>query len=75
MASSTGILDFAVEGENDYYTWRGAEKSDWEIEDVDRVENADEDRFVIYPKGDYFVCEIEADRDENNSGPVYCYCE
>ena len=75
LASGTGTLDFAVEGERDYYTWRGSEEADWEVEDVARVENADEDRFVIYPEGEYFVCEIEADDEENNVGPVRCYCE
>jgi hypothetical protein len=75
LASSTGILDFAVEGENEYYTWRGSEEADWEVEDVDRVENADEDRFIVYPEEDYFVCNIEADREENNLGSVYCYCQ
>jgi hypothetical protein len=75
LASGTGTLDFAVEDENDYYTWRGSEEADWEVKDVARVENADEDRFVIYPEGEYFVCEIEADGEENNSGPVRCYCE
>ena len=75
LASGTGTLDFAVEGEDDYYTWRGSEEADWEVEDVARVENADEDRFVIYPEGEYFVCEIEADGEENNVGPVRCYCE
>jgi len=75
LASGTGILDFAVEGENDYYTWRGSEEADWEVENVGQVENADEDRFVIYPKGGYFVCEIDADGEENNDGSVRCYCE
>jgi len=75
LASGAGTLDFAVKGENDYYTWRGSEEADWEVEDAARVENADEDRFVIYPEGEYFVCEIEADGEENNVGPVRCYCE
>lgn len=75
LASGTGTLDFAVKGENDYYTWRGSEEADWKVEEVARVENADEDRFVIYPEEEYFVCEIEADSEENNVGPVRCYCE
>ena len=75
LASGTGTLDFAVKGENDYYTWRGSEEADWEVEDVARVENADEDRSVIYPEGEYFVCEIDADGEENNVGPVRCFCE
>jgi hypothetical protein len=28
LASSTGILDFAVEGENEYHTWSGSEEAD-----------------------------------------------
>jgi hypothetical protein len=75
LASGTGTLDFAVEGENDYYTWRGSEEGAWEVEDVARLENTEEDRVVIYPEEDYFVCEIEADGEKNNTGPVYCYCE
>jgi hypothetical protein len=75
LGSGNGILDFAVEGEKDYYTWRGSEEADWEVEDVAEVENAGEDRFVIYPEGEYFVCEIEADGEENNVGPVRCFCK
>jgi hypothetical protein len=75
LASGTGTLDFAVEGENQYYTWRGTEEADWSVEDVKRIENSEEDRFIIYPEEDYFTCEIEAETDENNTGPVNCYCE
>jgi len=75
LASGTGTLNFAVEGENNYYTWRGSEEADWQIEDVDRVENTDEDLFVTYPEGKYFVCEIEANGEENNNGPVRCYSQ
>lgn len=49
------------------------EEVDWEVKDVTRVENADEDRFIIYSGGDYFVCEIEAG--EEDTGAVRCYCE
>jgi hypothetical protein len=75
LGSGNGTLDFAVEGENQYYTWRGNEDAEWDVENVDRIENAEEDRFVIYPEGEYFVCEIEAEREEGNSGPVHCFCE
>jgi hypothetical protein len=74
LVSGTGVLDFAVAGEDAYYTWRGSEDADWSIEDVERMENAEEDRVVVYPEGDTFVCEIEADREEHNTGSVRCYC-
>lgn len=72
-ASGTGTLDFAVSGENVPLTWDGVEDADWTVEGVDRIENVEEDRFVIYPEGDYFVCEIEADGAEANNGPVRCW--
>jgi hypothetical protein len=75
LASGSGVLDFAVENEEEYRTWWGSEDADWEIEDVSKVENVEEDRIVMYPKGDYFVCEIESEGEEGNSGPVRCYCE
>jgi len=75
LGSGTGTLDFAVEGESDYYTWHGAEDADWEFNNVDTIENADEDRFIIYPEADYFTCEITADGEEHNTGPVRCWCE
>jgi hypothetical protein len=74
LVSGTGVLDFAVAGENGYYTWRGVEDADWSVEDVERVGNADEDRVVLYPEGDAFICEIEATGEEHNEGPVRCYC-
>ena len=74
LASGTGTLDFAIEGEEGYYTWRGSEEADWEVKDVESVQNVEEDRFMIYPEDDYFVCEIEAGSEENNLGPVRCYC-
>ena len=46
LGSGTGILDFAVESESGYRTWRGAEDADWEVEDVARIENDDEDGAV-----------------------------
>lgn len=75
LASGSGVLDFSVAGESEYYTWWGVEDADWTVEDVDRVENETEDRFIIYPEGQYFVCEIAADGEEHNKGPVHCYCE
>jgi len=60
VGSGTGVLDFAVDGEDGYYTWDGNEDADWEIEDVASVENIDEDRFILYPEGEFFVCEIES---------------
>lgn len=75
LGSGTGTLDFAVAGENSYYTWRGVENANWTVEGVERVENDDEDRFVIYPEGDSFTCEIPAEGDEANQGPVRCFSE
>ncbi|GAB3415882.1 hypothetical protein GCM10027435_12600 [Haloparvum alkalitolerans] len=69
------MLDFAVEGEDDYYTWDGNEDADWQIEDVDSVENIDEDRFIMHPDGEAFVCDIESEGEEGNTGPVRCWCE
>lgn len=75
LGSGNGVLDFAVDGQDDYLTWWGDEDADWTVEDVDRIENTDEDRFIIFPEGDYFVCEIEAQGEEHNSGPVRCWSE
>lgn len=75
VGSGTGTLDFAVDGEDDYYTWDGNEDSDWEIEDVASVQNIDEDRFILYPEGEFFICEIESGGEEQNTGPVHCWCE
>lgn len=74
LGSGVGILDFAVEGEQSYYTWEGAEATDWEIEDVDHVENAEEDRFVIYLEGDYFTCEVTIGADPEDA-TVRCWSE
>ncbi len=74
LVSGTGNLDFSVSGEDSYYTWWGSEDSDWDVSDVERVENIEEDRIILYPEGDFFICEIEADREEENTGPVRCYC-
>ena len=67
------MLDFAVQGEDDYYTWDGSEDADWEIEGVASVENIEEDRFIMYPEGDVFTCEIKSEGGERNPGPVYCW--
>jgi hypothetical protein len=75
LASGNGTLDFAVDGDDEYHTWRGHEEAEWTIEDVGRVENTDEDRLVVYPGAKYFICDIRADSEESNDGPVRCYCE
>lgn len=72
--SGSGTLDFAVEGEDSYYTWHGREGAEWTIEDVARVVNTDEDRFEIYPES-VFTCEISADGEEHNEGPIHCWCD
>jgi hypothetical protein len=69
------LLDFAVDGEEDYYTWDGNEDADWEVEDVASIQNIDEDRYIMYPEGEFFVCEIESQGEEKNTGPVHCWCE
>ncbi|EMA11774.1 hypothetical protein SAMN05443574_12127 [Haloarcula vallismortis] len=75
VGSGTGVLDFAVDGEDDYYTWDGNEDADWEVEDVASIQNIDEDRYIMYPEGEFFVCEIESQGEEKNTGPVHCWCE
>ena len=75
LGSGNRTLDFAVKGEEDYYTWNGVEDADWDVEDVARVENVEEDRFIMYPADETFTCEIDASKDEFNHGPVHCYCE
>jgi hypothetical protein len=75
IGSGTGILDFAIEGEESYYTWDGLEDADWQIEDVASVENIEEDRFIMHPEGDFFTCEIESEEEEGNTGPVHCWSE
>lgn len=75
LGSGNGTLDFAIQGEDELYTWHGVEDADWNVEDVERVENVDEDRFAMHPEGEVFVCEIDADDEEFNRGPVRCYCE
>lgn len=72
LGSGTGTLDFAVEGEQGYYTWEGGEESEWTVDDVCRVENAEEDRFVLYPEESHFVCEVEI---TESSVSVECWCE
>ena len=56
LGSGTGTLDFAIEGEDVFYTWEGGEDADWDVEDVKSIENADEDRFLIFPEEKYFTC-------------------
>lgn len=75
LVSGSGVLDFAVVDENEYRTWHGVESAEWSFEDVDRVENADEDRVLVYPAGEYFICEIRTSCERENRGPVRCWCE
>jgi len=75
LASGSGTLDFAVVGENNYYTWHGREDADWTVTGVGTVENAKEDRIILYPASEFFRCEIEADGEEQNEGPVRCVSE
>lgn len=75
LASGTGTLDFVVAGEKDYYTWHGREDADWTVTGIENVENAEEDRIIVYPTGDFFHCEIESDGEEHNEGPVRCISE
>jgi len=70
VGSGTGVLDFAVEGESEYYTWEGSEDADWEVDGVGRVENIEEDRFIMYPAGESFVCEVE---EGASGGVVRCW--
>jgi hypothetical protein len=42
---------------------------------VGTVENAKEDRIILYPASEFFRCEIEADGEEQNEGPVRCVSE
>lgn len=72
LASGVGTLDFAVAGENEYYSWWGTEDADWTVENVGRIENVQEDRIILYPESEYFTCEIAADGEEDNHGPVRC---
>ncbi|WP_435319009.1 hypothetical protein [Haloarchaeobius sp. TZWSO28] len=72
-ASGTGTLDFAVANRNVSLTWDGVEDADWVVEGVAKVENIDEDRILLYPQGKFFICDIEADREEGNLGPVRCH--
>ncbi|WP_142860633.1 hypothetical protein [Salinigranum halophilum] len=75
LGSGTGTLDFAVSDEQEYFTWHGVEDAEWSISGVGRVENDDEDRFIMYPQGEYFHCEISATTEEGNRGPVVCRSE
>lgn len=70
LGSGTGVLDFAVQGEDDYYTWEGTENDDWSIKNVGRIENDSEDRFTVFPEEGYFTCEISLD--EKGRETVHC---
>ena len=63
LCSGTGTLDFAIEGEEQYYTWEGEEDADWTVSNVERIQNEDEDRIIIWPDEGYFSCEITLDAD------------
>ena len=73
LASGTGTLDFAIEGDSHYLTWEGAEDAKWTVDDVATVENTDEDRFILYPKGEFFTCEITSSGDGETQQTVYCH--
>lgn len=75
LGSGGGTLDFAVESEREYYTWEGNEDADWAIEDVDCVENAEEDRFILYPDENHFICKIDSPVKEGSEAHVRCWCE
>jgi hypothetical protein len=51
VGSGTEILNFAVDGKEDYYTWDGNEEADRKIEYVASVQNIVEYRFIIYSGG------------------------
>jgi hypothetical protein len=71
-ASGRATLDFAVKDKDDYHTWEGdKEDSDWTVENIQRVENGSEDRFVIFPEEDYFTCRITYD----DNGEEVAHCE
>ena len=71
-----GVLDFAVEGEVEEYTWWCSEDSEWTIEAPGIVENGYEDRFLVKPpEGEHFVCDITAEDEEQNEGPVRCWID
>jgi hypothetical protein len=72
LGSGNGTLDFAVKDKREYLTWDGSEDADWEMTGVERIENDREDRFIVYPEGEFFVCEIDANDEEGNSGRVVC---
>lgn len=74
-ASGNGILDFAVIDDDRYLTWCGNEDADWTVSDVAKVENIGEDRIRLHPDGKLFTCEIDADGEEFNDGPVRCWVE
>jgi hypothetical protein len=74
LGSGNGTVEFAIRGEEDYYTWNGVEDADWDVEDFARVEHIEEDRFIMYPANEKYPCEIDASEEEFNHGPVRCYC-
>lgn len=73
LGSGAGTLDFAVEGDEEYYTWSGEEDSEWTIEDTDRVENDEEDRFILHPEDNFFTCIVDVT--DEGKDTVNCWCE
>jgi hypothetical protein len=59
LVSGTGILDFSVSGDDSYYTWWGAEDSSWDVSDVERVENVEEDRIILYPEAEFSPAKLK----------------
>lgn len=75
LGSGTGVLDFAIDGQNQYETWVGLEDAEWTVDGVESVENAEEDRFIMYPEGDYFICEITSEESSDEKEVVQCWSE
>lgn len=47
-----------VEEDEIYNTWDSLEDADWQVEDVASVENVEEDRFTMYPEGDFLLVRL-----------------
>lgn len=75
LGSDSGVLDFEVADDDTYYVWEGEDRedADWTVENVDRVENDNEDRFIMFPEGDGFTCEI--DLNDDGWERARCWCE
>ncbi|MWG36109.1 hypothetical protein [Halomarina oriensis] len=75
LGSGSGVLGFAIDGQNQYETWVGVEDAEWTVYGVKSVENAEEDRFVMYPEEDYFICEITSEKSGGEDKSVQCWSE